>query len=384
MVKNHLCVDTVVLLSLYLFFFLVYIMVHYLRSKIFLRSKISLLIILFSLINAQEEYLSTDDVKTEWQNFTKFQRQELVNFATFLYNEGFYERALLSYFHYLYKYPNDALQMATYFQIGKCYENMKNWDLAKNYYNRILNESSVGTVANRAAQYQLYYINLKNKNYSSLIDSTNDSKDPYELIFRAYAHFESLQWDEAQQAFKASEALFNYSHYSKQIRPWYKAIKAAKNAPLKEKNIALLSSLAPGGGFIYLKQTENAIGTMGASILLYTAMLTSAALSQNGSVPIVVNRQKTTPVSYDLNENFKKSLSYPVPSSLALNSKRGASIIVPPAIIALGLYAGSMWKSVYYIEEANIKLVSRYAGRVSNKLPIESFMDYETPDFIIR
>ena len=78
-------------------------MVHYLRSKIFLRSKISLLIILFSLINAQEEYLSTDDVKTEWQNFTKFQRQELVNFATFLYNEGFYERALLSYFHYLYK-----------------------------------------------------------------------------------------------------------------------------------------------------------------------------------------------------------------------------------------------------------------------------------------
>ena len=218
----------------------------------------------------------------------------------------------------------------------------------------------------------------------SLIDSTKDSKDPYELIFRAYAHFQSLQWDESQQSFKASEAIFDLNHYSKQIRPWYKAINTAKNAPLKEKNTALLSSLVPGGGFLYLKQTENAIGTMGSSILLYTAMLTSGYLSQKGSVSIVGNRQKASPVSYNLNENFKKSLSYPVPNALTLDSKRGASMIVPPALIALGLYAGSMWKAVYDLEEANTKLVSRYAGNVSKKLPIERFMDFETPDFIIK
>lgn len=357
---------------------------YYLRSKIFLCSKIFLLIIFFTGVNAQEKYLSPDDVKVEWQNFTKFQREELVNFATFLYNEGFYERALLSYFQYLYKYPNDELQIATYFQIGKCYENMENWDLAKNYYNRILDEEIANEVAIKAAKYQLYYIDLINKNYSSLIDSTSNSKDPYEMIFRAYAHFQSLQWDEAQQAFKTSEALFDLSHYSRQIRPWYKAINTARNAPLKEKNTALLSSLAPGGGFIYLKQKENAIGTMGSSFLLYTAMLTSVTLSQKGSVPIVGNRQKTAPISYDLNENFKKSLNYPLPTELTLNAKRGVSIIVPPALIALGLYAGSMWKTVYDIDGANKKLVSRYAGNVSKKLPIERFMDFETPDFIIK
>ena len=84
-------------------------------SKIFLRLsyKILLLIIFFSFTNAQEKYLSPDDVKAEWQNYTKFQSEELVNFATFLYNEGFYERALLSYFQYLYKYPNDELEIAT-------------------------------------------------------------------------------------------------------------------------------------------------------------------------------------------------------------------------------------------------------------------------------
>ena len=123
---------------------------------------------------------------------------------------------------------------------------------------------------------------------------------------------------------------------------------------------------------------------MASTILLYTAMLTSGYISQKGSVAIIGNRQKTSPVSYNLNENFKKSLSYPVPNSLSLDSKRGASAIAPPALIALGLYAGSIWKAVYDLEEANKKLVSRYAGNVSKKLPIERFMDFETPDFIIK
>ena len=99
-----------------------------------------------SLNSAQEQYISPEDVKVEWKNHTSFQRQELVNFATFLYNEGFYERALLSYFQYLYRYPKDKLEMAAYFQIGKCYENMRNWDLAKNYYNRIIDASPSGSV----------------------------------------------------------------------------------------------------------------------------------------------------------------------------------------------------------------------------------------------
>jgi len=48
------------------------------------------------------------------------------------------------------------------------------------------------------------------------------------------------------------------------------------------------------------------------------------------------------------------------------------------------LYAGSMWKSVYDIEESNKRLLNRYTGKISTRLRIESFMDYETPDFIIK
>ena len=354
--------------------------------KVNLKTIIPLLYIVCCLSSAQERYFSPEDVKAEWQNHTSFQRQELVNFATFLYNEGFYERALLSYFQYLYRYPKDELEMATYFQIAKCYENMENWDLAINYYNRIIDESPKGSVPQKAARNQLYYIALVNENYTAVIDSTQGTKDPYELIFRAYAHFESLEWEEARLAFKAAEARFDHSHYTKQIRPWYKAIKTAENAPLKEKTPALLSSLAPGGGFIYLKQTENAVGAMGASFLIYTAMLTSASIAQKGGFPLVGNRQQLVPMTGDIVSKsgvFHSSSGYTIPSNLNLESKRKVAW-VPPMLIAIGLYAGSMWKSVHDIDESNRKLVRRYAGRVTGKLPIQRFMDYETPDFVIK
>ena len=63
-----------------------------------MKLKLIIIFLFLGFLSAQQRYLSPDDVKVEWQNYTSFQRQELVNFATFLYDEEFYERALLVYF----------------------------------------------------------------------------------------------------------------------------------------------------------------------------------------------------------------------------------------------------------------------------------------------
>jgi len=98
------------------------------------------------------------------------------------------------------------------------------------------------------------------------------------------------------------------------------------------------------------------------------------------------NRQGLVPVSGDLvtkNGLFQSSAGYQIPNKISLESKRG-SIFIPPVMVAIGLYAGSMWKAIHDIDESNRKLVRRFAGRVTSKLPIEEFMDYNTPDFIIK
>ena len=147
---------------------------------------------------------------------------------------GFYERALLGYFQYLYKYPQDELEPAAYYQIGKCYEKMENWDLAKNYYNRLINSSDVKSSDSNAAKYQILYINFKNRMFDEILLQTDQTKDPYQLIFRAYAHFEKLEWEDSK-AFQSAESIFDHGHYSKIIKPWYKAINTAEKAPLKKE-----------------------------------------------------------------------------------------------------------------------------------------------------
>ena len=335
---------------------------------------------------AQQKYLSPDDIKAEWQNYTSFQRQELVNFANFLFDEQFYERALLIYFQFLYKYPSDELEMAAYFKIGKCYELMGNWDLAENYYNRIIKESPSGSIALNAAKYQLSYVALQIGNYETIIEKTSQSLDPYDLIFRAYAHFKMLEWNESRVAFKSAEAEFDHNYYTKKIRPWYNAINTAENAPLKSRTPALLSSLLPGGGFIYLKQNKNGIGTLGASVLTYAAIFSASLVSQTKPISISSNRQMIAPMSSDIiskEGKFYSSEGYLIPNNLNL-STNNRSAIIPPTILALGIYFGSIWKSVHDIDESNRKLVQRFTGRVTKKLDVETFMDYPIPDFIIK
>ena len=351
-----------------------------------MKLKFTIIFLFLASVSSQQQYLSPDDVKVEWQNYTSFQHQELVNFATFLYDEEFYERALLIYFQFLYKYPEDELEMAAYFKIGKCYEMMENWDLAENYYNRIIERAPQGSMASNAASYQLHYISLETEQYNKVIEKTSETTDPYNLIFRAYAHFERLEWEDSKLSFRAAQASFDHDYYSKQIKSWYSAIKTAENAPLKSKTPALLSSLFPGGGFLYLKQKENAIGTMGASFLISAAMVSSSVISQKNTLSIKNNKQMVVPMSGSIiskNDSFHSSSGYFLPGNLSLSSKKG-SILVPPAVLFLGLYFGSMWKSVYDIDEANQELVLRFTGRVTKKLSINTFMDYEIPEFIIK
>ena len=54
---------------------------------------------LFVHSHAQNDvYRSTDAIKTEWEGFTTHQKEEALSFCDFLFNEGYYERCLISSF----------------------------------------------------------------------------------------------------------------------------------------------------------------------------------------------------------------------------------------------------------------------------------------------
>ena len=86
-------------------------------------------------------------------------------------------------------------------------------------------------MASKAANYQLHYISLETEEYNKVIEKTSETTNPYNLIFRAYAHFEKLEWEDSKLSFRGAQASFNHDYYSKQIKSWYSAIKAAEMLP---------------------------------------------------------------------------------------------------------------------------------------------------------
>ena len=109
-------------------------------------------------------------------------------------------------------------------------------------------------------------------------------------------------------------------------------------------------------------------------------------ISQKGSIPFSSNFQEMIPLSNDLSSNklsFDNSIGYDLPNDVKLEEKY-TSVLIPPLVFVGLIYFGSMWKSVIKLEESNNILLQRYAKRVLVKLPLENFMDYEIPHFVIK
>ena len=349
--------------------------------------KIILILLIFSVqIFSQQKYLSKEDIKNEWSEYTSFQKSELINHSNLLFNEGKYEDALLNYFQFVYLYPNDQLINAAYFKIAKCYEMLNSWDLSINYYQKIISSSESGTVDYLSSTYQRLYSLFKIGQFEDIIKSPNEDNDPYILVFKAYAFFSMLDFENAMLTFKSAEAAFDHRYYSDIIKPFYRAIETVANAPTKEKSLALITSLFPGGGFLYLNQKESAIGSIVTSSLILSVLANSNNISQKGSIPFSSNFQKMIPLSNDLSSNklsFDNSKGYNLPINVKLEEKY-TLILIPPLAVAALIYFGSMWKSVIKLEESNSSILKKYAKRVIIKLPLENFMDYEIPYFVIK
>ena len=208
--------------------------------------------LIVSSLVSQDQYRSVQQAQDDWGDYTKFQKHELLSFCDFLINEGFHERALLSLFQYLYRYPGDSLETAVYYYIAQSYEYSENDDLAERYYTRTQEMSDSTDMVFKAAEYRKMYLLLESGDYEQILDKTELSKDPYDLTFRGYAFFHKLKWIEARQSFLAAEEQFNHPYYSKRLAAMFKAIDASANVPLRNKWLSLAASFVPGGGHAYL------------------------------------------------------------------------------------------------------------------------------------
>ena len=335
-------------------------------------------------IAQQSTYRSTDEIKYEWTEYTDYQRDEMVSFCDFLYQEKYYERCLLTCFQFMYRFPQDPIEPIILYHIARCYEEMENYDLAVKFYKRSRIKVENNSIVYKASYNRENYVYLKNKDYEQLFSIQELDSNPYLLVFKGYASLDKLEWVLAKQNFIAAEKQFNHPHYSKKISSIYQIIENIQDVPQYKKQWVSLSGVIPGGGHLLLKDWLNGQG-------IFFTMSTMVVLNMLGNMQEIsgnivyqhsskllfptISNIKSDENSYTLRNNDA------IPIQLLINN----SVLkykIPPILIGIGVYGGSIWQASKKTQEKNRGLLHSYIVDKMSIVGPEMFVDFDEPIFI--
>ena len=339
------------------------------------------LFLVLSMSFSQQAYRSADQIELEWEGYTKFQRDEMASFCDFLFNEGYYERCLISSFQFLYRLPNDPVKPALLHLIARSYEEMGNYFLARRYYNRVVDIESSNSIAYKSAKYREIYCYLMEGDIESVKLKTDSTKDPYFLTLRGYSYLRSLDWEKARTVFISAEEKFKDKHYSKLMIPLYQAIENVSGIRKHSKfKVAMSGLFLPGGGQLALKDKKNAQGILISALSFYSVYNSSRNSSSAGDVRFSRPSSTLLPIHEGVDESFNLTggaLSKPISAKSEL-----VKYTLPPIIFGSALYVSSFVKSFIDTKEKNKNLVQYYANDKIALIPPQLFMDFEEPSVV--
>jgi len=187
------------------------------------------LIILIGLVVGQGS-MTLFQLDQDWKSFTQSQKSELISLSNYLYDNQMYERAVLAFFQFVYRYPGDSLEPYAYYYIGRCYEESGELKLAIDYYEKIQSRAISDTTLQQLATYRLGVSNLLAGENNAVLETVAKSNDPYLITLRGLAEFRKMQWMDSRQTLLAAEAGFNDTYYSVLLRDMYDYIDHDSNA----------------------------------------------------------------------------------------------------------------------------------------------------------
>ena len=341
----------------------------------------------FVCVVCGQNFRTVDDIKDDWQDHTTFQKHELLSFCDFLIDGGHYERALLSLFQYLFKFPGDSLEVPMLYHIARSYDLSGNPILANRYYDQVINLADENFRVSQAANYRKLIIKYYQEDYKSVLEETDNATDPYLITLRGYIFLQELDWISARQAFLSADERFKHRYYSGLIAPIMQSIDNAAEVPMKNKWQTLAASLVPGGGRAYLREWGNAGGALASFFLVASLASSNTGLLQsaNPPFPFFDNRNALIPqvVGYPFDDNdvLKSPLSFGLPTEVTLSNTNN-NLIYTPAILAASIYLGTIIKTYQDVDNANQRLFRNHIDITIAKTPLESFMDFAEPNLV--
>ena len=298
-----------------------------------------------------------------------------------MFDQGYYERCLISSFQFLYRLPDDPVKPVLLYFIARCYEEMQNYVLSRKYYQRVMDIELKTSKTYQAARYRSVYSYLLEGNLEDVFNSTLNSKDPYFLLLRGYSYLKELDWENARATFISSEEKFNNKHYSKLMIPLYQSIDNVSLTKQHSKmKVALSGLIFPGGGQLALKDKKNAQGIFASSFLLYSIYTLGSGENHSGNIRFSNSSGIVVPTYSGVSQNF--NLSKDILSKSVFSKSALIKYTIPPIAFGSVLYISSFIKSFSDTKEKNKSLIKFYATSRLDSTPPKIFLDFEEPSII--
>ncbi|MDI6782118.1 MAG: hypothetical protein QME49_08465 [bacterium] len=204
-------------------------------------------ILLIALLNSKV-YASAETQETQ---------KEMFEFADYLFeNQNFYQ-AITEYKRFIFHHPESRMVNNAYYQIGLCYKCGKKYDMAHDFFEKVLDSQSDSfNSLKMAASMAIARTYIDKGNFEAArfeldeLIKDNQAKTSEVYYCKGITYLHEYKWKAAQTEFIRVTDSSNDLLYK--IQKFSPCIEEALHLPyLSEKKALLLSTIIPGSGQIY-------------------------------------------------------------------------------------------------------------------------------------
>ena len=238
-----------------------------------------LVMVLTGFLFAQETEVDTADahsnayIHEDWSYFAERLRNEFLALGERKYRREEYQAAVMEYFSFLYHFPEDELLPLVHYRIGRAYEQLEEFDLARQQYTLVRDSLDADSRVRVVCLRQLARIDYEQGLYQAVLDLP-PMDDPYIMVLKGFASLTEENWTASEELFRQARRF--YPARAQLILDSLMAdIQALSELPYYRGWKRTLWNLLPGGGLAYLGSWNETLGyAISVGTLALGALLT--------------------------------------------------------------------------------------------------------------
>ncbi len=227
-----------------------------------------LILLAIGLLAAQEvadtTALDTTDARSnayiheDWSYFAERLRNEFLALGERKYRRGEYQAAVMEYFSFLYHFPEDELVPLVHYRIGRAYERLAKFDLARKQYALVRDSLDADPQVKVVCLRQLARMNFERGAVQAVLDLP-PVDDPYILVLKGFASLTEENWTASAELFQQAHRYYP-GKAQLILDSLITDIEAIPDLRYYRRWNRTFWNLLPGGGMAYARSWGEALG----------------------------------------------------------------------------------------------------------------------------